>query len=216
MREVKFLLILNLTPAFLGCMLFEKMSHSQPVVVVVSCRAASLCCVLHASVWHGGPCNRPGDRGQDFDWHLLWRTAHIVRYVLPFYFLQGLVFAFFFFFLFLFLHHLYVSFCKMFLCSNKVAPGFQLRVELYSTCVVEDFAPGPPGPRRARRLGGSLGCTSGKKIRAAFESATIFRYKWSGEEAETGAVPAPSSPHLASVWGTWLSLEKHTRFQRNI
>lgn len=85
----------------------------------------------------------------------------------------------------------------MFLCSNKVAPGFQLRVELYSTCVAEDFAPGPPGPRRPRRLGGSLGCTSGKKIRAAFESATIFRSKLSGEEAET--VPAPSSPHLASV-----------------
>lgn len=117
-------------------------------------------------------------------------------------------------FSFLFLHHLYVSFCKIFRCSNKVAPGFQLRVELYSTCVVEDFAPGIPGPRRTRRLGGSLGCTSGKKIRAAFESATIFRSKLSGEEAETGAWPTASSPHPASVWGAQLPLEKHTRFHQ--
>ncbi|XP_040914519.1 rhotekin 2b [Toxotes jaculatrix] len=55
---------------------------------------------------------------------------------------------------------------------NEVGPGFQLRVELYSSCVVEDFFPGALGPRRMSRLGGSLGCSSGKKIRAAFESAT--------------------------------------------
>ncbi|TKS84837.1 Rhotekin [Collichthys lucidus] len=57
---------------------------------------------------------------------------------------------------------------------NEASPEFQLRVELYSTCVaVEDFFPGALGPRRLSRLGGSLGRSSGRKIRAAFESATV-------------------------------------------
>ncbi|KAM9734952.1 rhotekin-like isoform 2-T2 [Menidia menidia] len=56
---------------------------------------------------------------------------------------------------------------------NKVDPGFQLRVELYSACAVEDFSPVFPTPRRMGFLGGSLGCSSGKKIRAAFESAGV-------------------------------------------
>ncbi|KAF7643255.1 hypothetical protein LDENG_00242710, partial [Lucifuga dentata] len=51
---------------------------------------------------------------------------------------------------------------------NEVGPGFQLRVELYSTFVVEDF---PQGSRRLSRLGESLGGSSGKMIRAAFETA---------------------------------------------
>ncbi|XP_071380913.1 rhotekin-like [Centroberyx affinis] len=54
---------------------------------------------------------------------------------------------------------------------NEVGPGFQLRVELYSSCLAEDFSLGALGPRRLSRLGGSLGRSSGKKIRAALESA---------------------------------------------
>lgn len=76
------------------------------------------------------------------------------------------------------------------LCSNKAGPGFQLRLEIYSTRLLEDLALGPAGPRRARRLQGSLGCSSGKKIRAAFESATMFRSKSSGEVGEPGTAAA--------------------------
>ncbi|XP_029545054.1 rhotekin-like [Oncorhynchus nerka] len=56
---------------------------------------------------------------------------------------------------------------------KEASPSFELRVELYSTCVVEDFSPGPGalGPRRHNRLSSSLGCTSGRRIRAALESA---------------------------------------------
>ncbi|CDQ79146.1 unnamed protein product [Oncorhynchus mykiss] len=56
---------------------------------------------------------------------------------------------------------------------QEASPCFELRVELYSTCVVEDFSPGPGalGPRRHNRLSSSLGCTSGRRIRAALESA---------------------------------------------
>ncbi|XP_038160921.1 rhotekin-like isoform X3 [Cyprinodon tularosa] len=57
------------------------------------------------------------------------------------------------------------------LIFNEVGPSFQLRAELYSSCVVEDFPRAAPAPRRMSFLGGSLGCSSGKKIRAAFESA---------------------------------------------
>uniref|UniRef100_A0A4W6FC82 Rhotekin b n=1 Tax=Lates calcarifer TaxID=8187 RepID=A0A4W6FC82_LATCA len=42
---------------------------------------------------------------------------------------------------------------------NEVGPEFQLCVELYSSCAVEDFSPGVLGPRRAS--------SSGKKIREA-------------------------------------------------
>ncbi|CAB1332635.1 unnamed protein product [Coregonus sp. 'balchen'] len=59
------------------------------------------------------------------------------------------------------------------LIFKEASPCFELRVELYSTCVVEDFSPGPGalGPRRLNRLSSSLGCTSGRRIRAALESA---------------------------------------------
>lgn len=66
------------------------------------------------------------------------------------------------------------------LCSNKAGPGFQLRLEIYSTRLLEDLDLCPAGPLRARRLQGSLGCSSRKKIRAAFESATMFRSKSGG------------------------------------
>ncbi|XP_047185568.1 rhotekin-like isoform X3 [Scophthalmus maximus] len=82
---------------------------------------------------------------------------------------------------------------------NEVDPGFHLRVELYSSCVVEDFSPGALGPRRVSRLGGSLGGSSGKKIRAAFESAAICGYVSSGEDAGPGSVSPPAPPHLSAL-----------------
>uniref|UniRef100_A0A7N9ANU3 Rhotekin-like n=1 Tax=Mastacembelus armatus TaxID=205130 RepID=A0A7N9ANU3_9TELE len=69
---------------------------------------------------------------------------------------------------------------------NDVGPGFELRVELYSSCVVEEFCPGAAGPRRMSCLGGSMGCSSGKKIRGAFRSTTIYGSISSGEVGPGG------------------------------
>ncbi|CAL9682263.1 unnamed protein product [Knipowitschia caucasica] len=72
---------------------------------------------------------------------------------------------------------------------SEVAPGFLLRVELYSSCVAEE---GSGGSRR-----GSLGVTamgnfSGKKIRAAFESAAICGSNSNGK-TPTPVISAPST-----------------------
>ncbi|KAA8584356.1 hypothetical protein FQN60_008141 [Etheostoma spectabile] len=91
--------------------------------------------------------------------------------------------------------------------SSEVGPGFQLRVELYSSCMVEDFSPGPLGPRKASRLGGSVGCSSGKKIRAAFESAAVCGS--SGGNVEPGSVSPPLSPDLSAL-GPKYNLLAHT------
>ncbi|XP_075885531.1 rhotekin-like isoform X2 [Nelusetta ayraudi] len=95
------------------------------------------------------------------------------------------------------------------LLFNKAGPGFQLRLEIYSTRLLEDLALGPAGPRRARRLQGSLGCSSGKKIRAAFESATMFRSKSSGEVGEPGTAAAVATvgPKFSLLAHTTLRLE---------
>ncbi|XP_059213871.1 rhotekin-like [Centropristis striata] len=90
---------------------------------------------------------------------------------------------------------------------NEVGPEFQLRVELYSSCVVEDFSPGALGPRRASRLGGSVGCSSGKKIRAAFESAAVCGS--SGANVGAGSVSPPLSPVLSAL-GPKYNLLAHT------
>ncbi|XP_029300800.1 rhotekin-like [Cottoperca gobio] len=90
---------------------------------------------------------------------------------------------------------------------KEAAPGFQLRVELYSSCVVEDFSPGALGPRRASRLGGSVGCSSGKKIRAAFESAAVCGS--SGGNVGSGSVSPPLSPDLSTL-GPKYNLLAHT------
>ncbi|XP_068430748.1 rhotekin-like [Clinocottus analis] len=79
---------------------------------------------------------------------------------------------------------------------SEVGPGFQLRVELYSSCAVEDFSPGALGPRRGSCLG-DVGCSSGKKIRAAFESAAVCGS--GGGNAGPASVSAPSSPHLSAL-----------------
>ncbi|XP_067429818.1 rhotekin-like [Thunnus thynnus] len=92
---------------------------------------------------------------------------------------------------------------------SDVGPEFQLRVELYSSCVVEDFSLGALGPRRMSLLGGSLGCSSGKKIRAAFESAAICGSISSGGEAGPGSVSPPLSADLAAL-GPKYNLLAHT------
>ncbi|XP_034752734.1 rhotekin-like isoform X2 [Etheostoma cragini] len=90
---------------------------------------------------------------------------------------------------------------------SEVGPGFQLRVELYSSCTVEDFSPGSLGPRKASRLGGSVGCSSGKKIRAAFESAAVCGS--SGGNVEPGSVSPPLSPDRSTL-GPKYNLLAHT------
>ncbi|KAG8010546.1 Rhotekin, partial [Nibea albiflora] len=75
------------------------------------------------------------------------------------------------------------------------------------SCVVEDFFPGALGPRRVSRLGGSLGCSSGRKIRAAFESATVCGSSGGGEGS--GRVSPPLSPD-SSTLGPKYNLLAHT------
>lgn len=77
--------------------------------------------------------------------------------------------------------------------SDEVGPRFQLRVDLYTSCVVEDFSLGALGPRRMSRLGGSMGCSSGKKIRAALESAAVC----GSVSSEVGVGPGSLSPSLS-------------------
>ncbi|KAM6901482.1 rhotekin-like [Lycodopsis pacificus] len=91
--------------------------------------------------------------------------------------------------------------------SNAVGPGFQLRVELYSSCAVEEFSPVALGPRRVSCLGATVGCSSGKKIRAAFESAAVCGS--SGGNATPGRVSPPSSPDLSAL-GPKYNLLAHT------
>ncbi|XP_062339763.1 rhotekin-like isoform X2 [Osmerus eperlanus] len=71
---------------------------------------------------------------------------------------------------------------------SEVGPEFELRVELYSSGVEEDFAPGAAGPRRLSRLGlsGSLGRSSGRKLRAALETAASCGANGGGPGGEGG------------------------------
>ncbi|XP_070707078.1 rhotekin-like [Pempheris klunzingeri] len=92
---------------------------------------------------------------------------------------------------------------------SEVGPGFQLRVELYSTCAVEDSSPVALGPRRMSRLGESLGCSSGKKIRAAFESAAVCGSVSSGANVGPESVSPPLSPNLSTL-GPKYNLLAHT------
>ncbi|KAK2888061.1 hypothetical protein Q8A73_019509 [Channa argus] len=90
--------------------------------------------------------------------------------------------------------------------SSDVGPGFQLRVELYSSCVIDEFTLGTIGPRKIGRLGGSLGCSSGKKIRAAFESAGICGSTSSGGP---GSLSPPLCRELSTL-GPKYNLLAHT------
>ncbi|KAL6096589.1 rtkn [Pungitius sinensis] len=91
---------------------------------------------------------------------------------------------------------------------DQAAPGFQLRVELYSSCAAaaEEAAAAAvaAGPRRVSCLGGSVGCSSGKKIRAAFESAAAC-----GGNAGPGGASPPLTPALLAL-GPKYHLLAHT------
>ncbi|KAK2818714.1 hypothetical protein Q5P01_024275 [Channa striata] len=89
---------------------------------------------------------------------------------------------------------------------SEVGPGFQLRVELYSSCVIDEFSLGTIGPRKMGRLGGSLGCSSGKKIRAAFESAAVCGSTSSGGP---GSLSPPLCRDLSAL-GPKYNLLAHT------
>ncbi|CAJ1070399.1 rhotekin-like isoform X2 [Xyrichtys novacula] len=92
---------------------------------------------------------------------------------------------------------------------KEAGPGFQLRVELYSSSAVEDFSPGTLGPRRVGYLGGSLGCSSGKKIRAALESAAVCGSVLNSGFAGHGNVSPPLSPNMSRL-GPKYNLLAHT------
>ncbi|XP_022532314.1 rhotekin 2b isoform X1 [Astyanax mexicanus] len=66
-----------------------------------------------------------------------------------------------------------------------VSPGFELRVELYSCSVDEEFSLSQ-APRRLARLSGSLGRSSGKRLRAALESATACGLNGSADRETDG------------------------------
>uniref|UniRef100_A0A667ZDK5 Rhotekin b n=1 Tax=Myripristis murdjan TaxID=586833 RepID=A0A667ZDK5_9TELE len=87
--------------------------------------------------------------------------------------------------------------------SNEVGPGFQLRVELYSSCVPEDFSLGAPAPRRLSRLGGSLGCTTRKKTRAALKSAVnhLYHVQDSFKTHDLSLAAAEDSPFWLPLYG---------------
>ncbi|XP_041667578.1 rhotekin-like [Cheilinus undulatus] len=82
---------------------------------------------------------------------------------------------------------------------KEAGPGFQLRFELYSCSAVEDFPPGTLGARRGSYLGGSLGGTSGKKIRAALESAAACGSVLNAGFAGPGNVSPPLSPNMSRM-----------------
>uniref|UniRef100_A0A672IMH1 Anillin homology domain-containing protein n=1 Tax=Salarias fasciatus TaxID=181472 RepID=A0A672IMH1_SALFA len=92
---------------------------------------------------------------------------------------------------------------------DNVGPDFELRVELYSTREVEDFPPGAVGQRRGVRLGGSLGSSSGRKIRATFQSATLCGYISTGGDVRPGSLSPPLFPYLSAL-GPKYSLLAHT------
>ncbi|XP_015798667.2 rhotekin [Nothobranchius furzeri] len=87
---------------------------------------------------------------------------------------------------------------------NKVGPEFRLRVELFSSCAAEDLSTGALAARRMSFLGGSLGCSSGKKIRTALESAAPF-----GGDAKPGYISPPLS-YDQSALGPKYNLLAHT------
>uniref|UniRef100_A0A8C5N6H8 Rhotekin 2b n=1 Tax=Gouania willdenowi TaxID=441366 RepID=A0A8C5N6H8_GOUWI len=94
--------------------------------------------------------------------------------------------------------------------SNNVGPEFELHVELYSSCVVEDYYPRPARPRRGSLFSGTLGSSSGKKIRAAFESATLCGYiSTGGGDLRPEDIPPPVFPELSSL-GPKFNLLAHT------
>lgn len=138
-------------------------------------------------MWNRDPWHWLSDGGQDSNWHLLWGDHHIVSWIL-----EEAEFS---------VVPVYGSFVKgLPVLSNNVGPGFQLRVELYSSSGVEDFTLGALVPRRLSFLGGSLGCSSGRKIRAAFDTAAACGSASVGGETRPGRVSLPLSLDQSALW----------------
>uniref|UniRef100_A0AAR2KJ71 REM-1 domain-containing protein n=1 Tax=Pygocentrus nattereri TaxID=42514 RepID=A0AAR2KJ71_PYGNA len=92
-----------------------------------------------------------------------------------------------------------------------VSSGFELRLELYSCYVDEEFSLAQ-APRRLARLSGSLGRSSGKRLRAALESATACGLNGSTDrESDTDRAGSPGgSPVHAPALGPKYHLLAHT------
>ncbi|KAI4882881.1 hypothetical protein NFI96_013098 [Prochilodus magdalenae] len=92
-----------------------------------------------------------------------------------------------------------------------VSPGFELRLELYSCYVDEEFSLAQ-APRRLARLSGSLGRSSGKRLRAALESATACGLNGSTDRETDGdrAGSPGGSPVHAPALGPKYHLLAHT------
>ncbi|XP_072518376.1 rhotekin 2b [Salminus brasiliensis] len=93
-----------------------------------------------------------------------------------------------------------------------VPPGFELRLELYSCYVDEEFSLSQ-APRRLARLSGSLGRSSGKRLRAALESATACGLNGSTDKEGDGdraGSPGGSPVHEPAIQGPKYHLLAHT------
>ncbi|XP_043531634.1 rhotekin-like [Chiloscyllium plagiosum] len=62
-----------------------------------------------------------------------------------------------------------ISFESSFVFSN-VGPDFEMKLEIYSCCVEEDFSMASGPKKLANKLSTSLGRSTGKKIRASLDS----------------------------------------------
>ncbi|ROL47399.1 Rhotekin [Anabarilius grahami] len=87
---------------------------------------------------------------------------------------------------------------------TDVPPGFDLRVELYSCCVVEEFSVGFPSRRLSR-----LGSASSKKFMATLETAASCSSHGSGTGSGEGGVSPVLLPAL-SIRGPKYHLLAHT------
>ncbi|XP_005165397.1 rhotekin isoform X2 [Danio rerio] len=75
---------------------------------------------------------------------------------------------------------------------NEAAPGFELRVELYSCCSEDDCSAGSTPRKLASKLSSSLGRSAGKKMRASLEPGACSPTSNGG--GATILLPVPSVP----------------------
>ncbi|GCC18568.1 hypothetical protein chiPu_0022673 [Chiloscyllium punctatum] len=54
--------------------------------------------------------------------------------------------------------------------NSNVGPDFEMKLEIYSCCVEEDFSMASAPKKLANKLSTSLGRSTGKKIRASLDS----------------------------------------------
>ncbi|XP_056314167.1 rhotekin isoform X2 [Danio aesculapii] len=75
---------------------------------------------------------------------------------------------------------------------NEAAPGFELRVEMYSCCSEDDCSAGSTPRKLASKLSSSLGRSAGKKMRASLEPGACSPTSNGG--GATILLPVPSVP----------------------